>query len=687
MAVEEEEDRIFLLNSQSSGEEEEEVYSKPKDKPDITNRFKKPSVIPSSPTRRKASDFPFSTQIYEEGGESTSGIRINYSRGSPKHHVTRPAVSKFHNRIRLVAGIATTIFLCGMIATAIALVVTATSRPEPWYYKTVIYQCYPQSFQDSDGDGIGDLKGIQDRVDYFSDLGIKAVWLNPIFTSPQKDNGYDVSNYTSIDPRYGNIETFKSLLDEFHSHDIHLLLDFIPNHTSDEHPWFIESKSSRDNPKRNWYVWADGSDWGDPPNNWLSLFGNSSWSYDEDTDQWYLHQFSSFQPDLNYRNPEVRQAMGDVLRFWLDLGVDGFRVDAVPFLLEDPSLDNETVNLSYNMSSCPSEYLPCYYNSLNHNLTSNYPGIHNIIREWRSIINEYSTKVHPDRILIGEAYADIDTVMSYYGNANNEFTFPFNFLLLGNTNWTGASVNCLITLWLNKMPSGATPNWVLGNHDNSRIASKAGLYLARALNTLLLTLPGTPTTYYGEELLMTNVYVPPDKRQDLYANRDPERTPMQWNTSAHAGFTFPNSTPWLPLATNYTTYNVKVESDNSTSMLSLYKKLLTDLHSSQAAFYNGTYKCLNATQDLLVYARYKENQGDYKEYYIIIINFSENHLNTGISIPFTNVERVLSSYMDSPSFELSSFRLRPGEALVVRGYLSSTCNKVELTEGGQCNYC
>lgn len=677
--ADEEEDRVLLLRVHSGDEEEEETREEVYDTNDTTKASI--NLLPTPPTsssKRKAPDFPYSVE------DRSSSVKLNIPSHSPTHHVTRPALSKYHRYVRWIVGIVTSVVLCGLVAVAIALIATATTEQEPWYRKTVIYQCYPQSFQDSDGDGVGDLEGIRNRVYYFSDLGIKTVWLNPIFGSPQRDNGYDVSNYTSIDPRYGNIEQFKHLVSDLHDNDIHIILDFVPNHTSDEHPWFIESKSNLTNPKRHWYVWEDGSEWGGPPNNWISVFGNSSWTYDNITDQWYFHQFSSFQPDLNFTNPEVREAMEDVLRYWLDQGVDGFRVDAVKHLLEDPQLRNETEDPSFNSSSCINP--PCYH-SLIHNLTTNYPGVHEICQEWKTVIDEYSLSENSVKILVGEIYGDIDTVMTYYGRDGNEFTFPFNFFLLKNTEWTGTTVNCIVTQWLDKMPHGATANWVLGNHDHSRIASKAGVFLARALNTLLLTLPGTPVTYYGEELRMTDVNVPINKRKDLYQGRDPERTPMQWNTSNNSGFTYPEVVPWLPLATDFMEYNVVDESLNDTSMLTLYNTLLTQFHSSKEAFYKGTYKCLNATEDILVYVRSKPGEEDYKEYYIIAINFSEREVATGINIEFTNVELVLTSYLDERTFRLSSFNLRAGEAIMIRGYLSDTCNKVELISSGQCNSC
>ena len=523
-----------------------------------------------------------------------------------------------------------------------------------WWKSAIIYQCYPRSFQDSNGDGSGDLAGVTSRVQYLKDLGIKAVWLNPIFTSPQKDNGYDISNYTSIDPLYGTLADFNNLLDALHREGMYLILDFVPNHTSSDHPWFNESRSSVDSAKRDWYVWAKPAQGGGPPNNWLSVFGGSAWSLDNISGQYYLHQFSDFQPDLNYRNPEVVSAMQSVLSFWLDLGVDGFRVDAVKYLLEDPYLRNETLDPTFSNETCNVSVPSCLYNSLVHNLTTDYPGLHDITRGWRKLLGSYSNK-----FMVAEAYDPIDVVVQYYGTNGDEFDFPFNFFLLGNNNWTASAVGSIIATWLDNMPSGAWANWVLGNHDNPRIASKAGLYLARALNVLLLSLPGTPTTYYGEEIMMTNVVVPPNQTQDVYQGRDQERTPMQWTDGPNAGFT--TGSPWLPLATNYTTYNVLNESQSNSSMLSLY----TQLAFLRQQFISFDYSLDSIEGNVLSFHRYdKSSCVDY----LIVINFSNESTAVGVKSPPLHPQLLLSSMLDkSGPIDLSSLSVRGGEALVIKG--------------------
>lgn len=571
------------------------------------------------------------------------------------------------------------LLLAGFLVAAIVLIVRAPachSQELEWWQSGIIYQCYPQSFQDSNGDGIGDLKGILTRAPHFTDIGIGAVWLNPIFPSPGEDNGYDISNYTGINPLYGSLDDFESLLTELHKQGLKLILDFVPNHTSDQHPWFVESNSSRDSSRRDWYVWADPAPDGGPPNNWISVFGGSAWTLSAATGQYYLHQFSSFQPDLNYRNEAVRFAMEDVLKFWLDLDVDGFRVDAAKFLLEDPDLRNESVNVHFD---CPEDCATnisshdCY-DYLVHNLTTNYPGIHGIIQSWRKLLDSYSSSTPRQRFMVGEVYDEISTVISYYGTDANEFNFPFNFFLLENTNWTGSAVGGIISQWLDAMPPGGWPNWVLGNHDKSRIASKAGVGLARALNMLLLTLPGTPTTYYGEEILMTDVYVPPPQRRDRFANRDPERTPMQWNTSANAGFT--TGDPWLPLPDNYTEFNVEVEREDECSMLTLYKALASLRAHNIALQYSG-YELLLNTTSTLTYRRYHASSTDE---FLVAINFSKEPISLGftsdrvvLKYPTIALSSACARNHTATSIDLKSFKLGSEEALVIQGKSESVC--------------
>ena len=589
------------------------------------------------------------------------------------------AQGKVYKTIRYTLVALTFLLLAGLLIGAIILIALSPSCKYQddleWWKTTVIYQCYPRSFKDSSGDGNGDLQGVISKVDYIHDLGVDTVWLNPIFKSPQKDNGYDISDYRDVDSLYGTIDDLKQLLSLLHKNGMHLLLDFVPNHTSDEHEWFKDSRSSKNSSKRDWYVWADPGEGGGPPNNWLSLFGGSAWGFDDETGQYFLHQFSEFQPDLNYHNPEVVQAMEDVIKYWLDMGVDGFRIDAVIFLLEDSQLRSEpidpTFNDTYNCTADHNANRACY-NSLVHTYTKDITGIHDIIRGWRNITNSYSDTA---RFLVGETYDPVDVVMKYYGTNNDEFNFPFNFLLLSNTEWTGTSISQKVAQWMDALPAGAWPNWVLGNHDNPRIANNAGNYLARALNVLLLTLPGTPTTYYGEEIFMTDVYVPPDRRNDIYQDRDKERTPMQWDTSANAGFTNA-TTSWLPVADNYTTYNVAVESSDPSSMLSLYKRLVK-LITAEGAFRNADYEQVMNSTELFAYRRF---HNDTKNEYLVVVNFSEASSTASLNSikdQFLNPVVELSSAgtdRDGKSIDLGNVPLASGEALVIKGCSSASSN-------------
>ena len=687
MEEENDNDNTRLLDQETSEDSENEAPRKK-----VVSIQAPPHKVPvvrkeySTHQRRHPADIPYSI----EENSASEIFRIPEKRS--RHYPERPQRRKCFAVVRWTLGILILLCLLMLAVAGVVLVLIAPdlSKP-PWWTSGIIYQCYPQSFQDSNGDGIGDLEGIRKRIGYFSEIGVKGVWLNPIFDSPQRDNGYDVSNYTDIYKKYGTLDDFKTLLKDLHDNDLHLLLDFVPNHSSDQHPWFKESRSNKTNSKRDWYIWASGRG-NEPPNNWIGVFGGSAWTYDNTTGQWYLHQFSSYQPDLNWRNPNVIKAMNDVLRFWLDMGVDGFRVDAVKFLLEDPKLRNETHSLNFNDSVCIKNISnPICYNSLVHNLTTDYKGIHDITREWKSIIDQYSKEGESPKLLIGEIYDDINAVVKYYGSNNNEFDFPFNFFLLDNTNWTGNAVACIITQWIHTMPSGAIANWVLGNHDNPRIASKAGIFRAKALNLLLLTLPGTVTTYYGEEIMMTDVDIASSQRKDNYTNRDPERTPMQWNYTANGGFT--TGTPWLPLAKNYSSVNVEVESSivNKTSMLHLYKELAV-MRNTYKAFIDGNYTCINATNDVLIFVRYStESDNTRNDTFVIFINFSKKNVTTSVDLSLSNTVVMLSSFMDrTGEIDLeSSVPLRSGEGLVVIG-TQSTRSRQELNSYGRdskCNFC
>ena len=532
-----------------------------------------------------------------------------------------------------------------------------------WWQTGVIYQIYPRSYQDSNGDGVGDLAGIIQRLDYLSDtLGTDAIWLSPIYPSPMHDFGYDVANYTDIHPLFGRLDDFDRLLNETHRRGMKLILDLVPNHTSDEHPWFVESRSSRVNPKRDWYLWRDPAPDGGPPNNWLSHFGGPAWTFDEKTGQYYLHQFVKQQPDLNYRNPDVVTAILDVMRFWLDRGVDGFRVDVIGLMMKDPEFRDEPLNPAWNGVKP--------FDSLDHIYTANLPEVHDLIRQMRAVLDSYD-----ERMMVGETYLPNDKLMVYYGSADMlECHLPFNFQLI-LARWDAAGVRKMVDDYEAVLPPDAWPNWVLGNHDQHRLATRVGPRQARVANMLLLTLRGTPTCYYGDELGMENVPIPSEKIQDPPAvnqpeiahlvGRDPERTPMQWDDSPNAGFAVPDVQDlWLPLAPNYTEVNVARQLDEPRSFLNYFRKLLAYRKSTPALLWGG-YRSLNpesaeVQKNCFVFER---NVGGKRV--VVALNFSSNEQN--LKLPELGRGKiVISTNLDrDDEVNLAEFNLRANEGCII----------------------
>jgi alpha-glucosidase len=458
-----------------------------------------------------------------------------------------------------------------------------------WWKTAVVYEIYPRSFQDSNGDGVGDLPGIFARLQYLVELGVGAIWIAPIFPSPMADFGYDVADYCGIDPVFGTMHDFDCVLQQAHRCGLKAILDFVPNHTSSLHPWFVESRSSRESPKRDWYLWRDR------PNNWMSNFGGSGWEWDERTAQFYYHSFLKEQPDLNWRNPAVRAAMYDVLRFWLDKGVDGFRVDVMWLMIKDDQYRDNPPNPQYQPGqSSDHRFLPVY--------NANRPEVHAVVAEMRSVIDGYS-----NRVLIGEIYLPISELMAYYGPNLDGADLPFNFLLLQSP-WTAQAVAEVISEYMTALPRGAWPNWVLGNHDRPRVASRVGAGQARVAAMLLLTLPGTVTMYYGEEIGMTNgtissaeVRDPAEKRQPgIGMGRDPERTPMLWDASPLAGFT--TGIPWLPLNADHAVHNVEALLQEEDSIFKLYRNLI-DFRRVYSVLASSQIDSVVSQGDLLCYER------------------------------------------------------------------------------------
>jgi alpha-glucosidase len=472
-----------------------------------------------------------------------------------------------------------------------------TSRPVnfKWWERGIIYQIYPRSFMDSNGDGVGDLVGIRNKLDYLQWLGVDAIWISPIYPSPMADFGYDISNYTDIDPIFGTLNDFDALLADAHNRGLKVLLDYVPNHTSDRHPWFLDSRSSRDSEKRDWYIWRGPKAGGGPPNNWLSNFGGGAWEWDEKTGQYYYHAFLKEQPDLNWRNPEVQGAMLKVLGFWLDRGVDGFRVDVMHHLAKDTEFRDNPPNPEWRPGMSP-------YRELLTTYTADLPEVQEIVAKLRNVLDNYD-----DRMLVGEIYLPVERLVAYYGASGKGAHLPFNFQLIGLP-WNAEEIAAAVERYEALLPSHAWPNWVLGNHDKSRVATRIGPAQSQVAAMLLLTLRGTPTMYYGDEIGMHDVPVPVEQGQDpfeknvpgLGLGRDPERTPMQWSNDEQAGFT--TGKPWLPIAGDHQTVNVALERDSPTSILTLYRRLI-ELRRAERALSVGDFAPLPAPGDLMAYIR------------------------------------------------------------------------------------
>ena len=506
------------------------------------------------------------------------------------------------------------------------------TRP-PWWQTGVVYQIYPRSFMDANGDGVGDLRGIVSRLSYLEWLGVDAIWISPFYPSPMADFGYDVSDYTGVDPLFGTLEGFDALIAEAHSRRIKVILDYVPNHTSDEHPWFVESRSSRENPRRDWYLWRDPAPDGGPPNNWQSIFGGgSAWEWDEGTGQYYLHTFDVRQPDLNWRNPEVREAMYGVMRFWLGRGVDGFRIDVLNALIKDDLFRDNPENPDWREGDPPWERQFRVY-------SEDRPEMLEILREMRTLADSYEG----DRVLIGEVFLPLERMLSYYGPDLDGVHLPFNFGLILLAKWEASAVRRLIEDYEAALPEGAWPNWVLGNHDGPRIADRVGEGRARLVQMLLLTLRGTPTLYYGDEIGMRDVEIPPELVRDPQEigspgyGRDPVRTPMQWDASPNAGFT--TGTPWLPAADDYTATNVEAQRDDPASMLSLVRCLLL-LRRELPALTLGGYRPLEAGNDSVI-AYLREDE---KNRVLVALNFAADGLNLELPLDGTGSEILRSTY-------------------------------------------
>lgn len=493
-----------------------------------------------------------------------------------------------------------------------------------WWKYGIIYHIYPQSFMDSNKDGIGDLQGIIQKLDYLVSLGINAIWLSPIYPSPMNDSGYDITDHKAIAPIYGNMDDFKQLLMKAHSKGLKVIVDLVLNHTSDRHPWFLESKSSKDSPKRDWYIWESPRT-GKKPNNWMTNFGQSAWTYDQRTGEYYYHSFFKEQPDLNWRNIELRKAMFDIVYFWLDLGVDGFRLDVINMIFKDKHLRSNPVNFLFGKGKV--------YNR-------NRPSVYEILSEFRQILDNYS-----DKTSVGEIYSpppgDPELTVKFQGNGSDMLHMAFDFSLFFSR-WSAASYQKIIKNYYEVLPQKAWPCFVFSNHDLGRSTNR-WMFLnfnkrkkAKIRAMLLLTLKGTPFIYYGDEIGMENVNIPKKKIHDmygklyypLYRGRDAYRTPMQWDSSPNAGFS--GVQPWIPIHDNYRKVNVEHEDKEDDSILSLYKKLIR-IRRNYPILQTGEFAFIDTfNPNVLAYKRYLKNES-----MIIVLNFKNKH------------ERVILKELDS----------------------------------------
>ncbi|HEY9683192.1 MAG TPA: alpha-glucosidase [Oculatellaceae cyanobacterium] len=534
---------------------------------------------------------------------------------------------------------------------------------DPWWKHAVIYEIYPRSFKDSDGDGIGDLNGITSELDYLQKLGIDAIWLTPCYPSPQVDFGYDISDYRAIAKEYGTMADFERLVAEAKKRNIRIIMDLVMNHTSDKHQWFLESKSSKTNPKRDWYIWRDGKN-GSPPNNWSSVFGHSAWKLDPTTNQYYYHFFYPEQPDLNYRNKEVEKAMLDIASFWLDKGVAGFRLDAIGTLFENPEMPDNPEFESTNAFGDKYQ---------EHKYTTDLPEVHDVLRDLRKVLNSYPG----DRVLIGETGGDVKRLSTMFGQ-DDEIQLPMNFAFTDSGKLNAKYFSEQILAW-DRNPAKGWPLYVLSNHDGPRQFTKFGDGLhndriAKLLATFLLTTRGTPLLYYGEEIGMENY--DPRRVEDVQdpigkigwpkeKGRDGERTPMQWSDSLNAGFS-PHR-PWLPVALNYPTHNVQYEQRDKSSILHFYENLIT-LRRTRQALLHGSYEPVNANNESVV--AYIRKSG--KDRVLVLMNMSSKDAKTAVDrkanrITGTKSKVILSNVTGTTTaINLQALTLKPWQALLIQ---------------------
>lgn len=626
------------------------------------------AMMDEDPTRAKFINSGDSKVEIGNDGKG-AGAGTNMYPAMTKAELMKYANDPFWVKLRWALFILFWLVWLAMLVVSIYIIVVAPKcyRPAPkeWWQKEPVYEVYAKSFKDSDGDGKGDLNGITSKVEYLASLGVGSVWISPVYPSPMKDHGYDVSNYVDIDPTFGDLQDFKDLLAKLQEHGLKLIMDFVPNHSSDQHDWFKKSVD-REDPYTDYYVWVDGSP-GNPPTNWKSVFNGSMWEYHPKRGQYYLHQFYKEQPDLNLRNPKVVEELKNVLRFWMDLGVDGFRIDAVPHFFEDEQYLNEQELIAQSD----------VYDAVEKKYTYNLPECLDLLREFRQVLDaETAEDETKPRIMMTEAYLDIPDLVKYYGQVlNNTFGdishLPLNLKFLESfkteEDLTALKLKETIDHYLGALPdkSNTWPNFNLANHDQSRPASRFGRQLAGAMQMVMMMLPGTPITYYGEEIGMTDTEManPEDYR-------DPFRTPMQWDDSANAGFT--SGTPWLPVNANHDEINVAAQDKPEVnSFLTAYRKL-AELRTQPSVLFGSTHMIVR--DDVFFLSRIRKgNPG-----YLTIVNFGDSPVSTNVTMSdalpnlgnkgIVEVRTTAKTEAKATSGEAVKFeeiKLKPKEAIVV----------------------
>ncbi|XP_059150335.1 probable maltase isoform X1 [Physella acuta] len=545
-----------------------------------------------------------------------------------------------------------------------------TPPPMEWWKQTVIYQIYPRSFKDSDGDGVGDLQGIISQLPYFKYVGVETLWISPFYKSPQKDFGYDISDQKDVDPIFGDIHDFRTLVAEAKKLGLRILCDFVPNHTSDMHEWFQRSLK-RDGKYTDFYIWHDGKLAANgtrlPPNNWLSNFGGSAWTWREERQQFFFHQFLPEQPDLNYRNPEVREEVMLIIRYWLDQGIDGIRMDAISSLYEAQNLTDNPPSGKPVPADDWFSLIPQY--------TDLQPELKDELIRWQSVFDSLDKLDGKERFMVLEVYTNSDerAKMAEFG------AHPFNMDMVDSLQvpLSGRQIMAFIAPEYKNKPAAYWPSFVVGNHDRKRVANKYGRQLINAFNLLLMTLKGTPTTYYGEEIGMEEITLTYEQSQDPWAinagpdrylsvSRDLVRSPMQWSADSQAGFTN-GSKPWLPVQANYTLLNVETEKADPQSHLNLYKEYVA-LRQLDAFKFGDINVDVVTNDNILSYTR---SFGSAR--YLVAINFGQSPstddysvVNSASGTVVSNTGNVDTSLSKGSGVTLSQLTLNPGDGVVIK---------------------